>query len=500
MLGRDDVVRIEVGDSVGTGFAIEAKLRPELFPDAGAGLLVVTSRHTLADDAKSVLDQKVTVVSAELHNREWRESPRQMRVVHESRADDWVILLDCPEQPPCPGLTKWRVRCRNYRDGRTWSTYGFAASAGPAGAPAGGKIRTRRGDHGGRVATVLFSHEGAAARGEKGHGYSGAPVVVDGRVECLISAMQVDDGYAERAESGRFYATGLGPLFAVDGPLQPDESSPPHKRVDSGSQVAALFSGVIDLDRDAQWQGMLSACNQNEHALITVHGGEGQSVSLFTERVKRALGRGGALWEGGPVNRFAYDLVSLRVGRADHAAPEIAGQWLDRIAQELGDGVPEEVLRNRLEEGPLLIVVEPFQVESLSAGAWSALHEFATVLLAEICPVAEEAHVLRLVVAMEFDERHSRIEEVDSWRRSFRQVSGWQGVALPTLEFPQWAAHVEPYIERHTEDMTDEDYGKLLALCKKTYDAMLKHGAMNYRELSEMLNRRIGDMLDDEAV
>ena len=203
--------------------------------------------------------------------------------------------------------------------------------------------------------------------------------------------------------------------------------------------IGDLFSGIIELDRDEQWKAMLKAANQAaNHALLTVMGHQRQSVGLFVERAIRSLSRSGELYFGGPTNRFAYEIVHLPLDRADFALPESAVEWLIRLAETLGGGgKPGQVIADRVTEAPLLVTLEPLQVERLNDSAWAALAEFATQELPEQVARIDTPQPVRLLVGLEFEaDDHARLAESDAWYEAITARPNWVYRKLPVFALP----------------------------------------------------------------
>jgi Trypsin-like peptidase domain/AAA ATPase domain len=178
MVGRSNVVRIDAGGGRGTGFLIR-------------GGELVTALHVVAkiDGGRVVawyrpVELRYVVNGAALDT----ERLDEYEPVAFDVAEDWVVLrVEGPK-----GVTSWEVEQVGIESvGEDWYTYGFPREDGLG---ASGTLTTVDAPRSAIVnfeqssipAMQLFSDQAAAGKGQPVPGFSGAPVVMGGRVVGLL--------------------------------------------------------------------------------------------------------------------------------------------------------------------------------------------------------------------------------------------------------------------------------------------------------------------------
>jgi WD40 repeat protein len=177
MIGRSSVVRIDAGGERGTGFLIR-------------GGELVTALHVVAriDGDKVEWHTPVELrymVDGSPHDTERLDdyAPVAFNI-----AEDWAVLA----VEGAPDVPTWEVeQVGSERAGERWHTYGFPTKDGIG---AHGSLTTVDAPRSAIVgfersfiaAIQLFSREAAAGKGQPVPGYSGAPVIMAGRVVGII--------------------------------------------------------------------------------------------------------------------------------------------------------------------------------------------------------------------------------------------------------------------------------------------------------------------------
>jgi WD40 repeat protein len=178
MVGRSNVVRIDAGGGRGTGFLIR-------------GDELVTALHVVAKiDGGRVVEWYRPVELRYVVDGSVLDTERltEYEPVAFDVAEDWVVLrVEGPK-----GIATWDVeQVGGESVGEDWYTYGFPTTDGLG---ASGKLTTVDAPRSAIVdfeqafipAMQLFSREAAAGKGQPVPGYSGAPVVMGGRVVGLL--------------------------------------------------------------------------------------------------------------------------------------------------------------------------------------------------------------------------------------------------------------------------------------------------------------------------
>ena len=174
MVGRSNVVRIDAGGGRGTGFLI-------------CGGALVTALHVIARVERGrvvewyrPVELRYVVGGSALDT----ERLDEYEPVAFDVADDWVVL----RVAGAPGVKNWEVeQVGSESVGEDWHAYGFPTEDGIG---ASGYLTTVDAPRSAIVdfeqssipAMQLFSREAAAGKGQPVPGFSGAPVVMGGRV------------------------------------------------------------------------------------------------------------------------------------------------------------------------------------------------------------------------------------------------------------------------------------------------------------------------------
>jgi uncharacterized protein YjbI with pentapeptide repeats len=204
--GRADVVRIVVGASWGTGFAIA--------PDR-----ILTALHVVGkvvDGELRLHAEAIRIIAAVAGGADVR-----FPVAVCSRDDigddfdpelDWAAIRVDADAFPGLALPALGAVAESDQDA-TWSTYGFPESSPDLGKATGGAVSSTgaliRLASATQAAIQLYSREAGAAQGGAVHGYSGGPVIVDDHIIGLISAAGAEAG---RSVEGTLYAIPLTAL------------------------------------------------------------------------------------------------------------------------------------------------------------------------------------------------------------------------------------------------------------------------------------------------
>ncbi|HEX3479350.1 MAG TPA: serine protease, partial [Kofleriaceae bacterium] len=205
MARRTDVLRLSVGTSRGTGFAIA--------PDR-----VLTSLHVVGKVVDGELrlhgeSIRIAAAIATGDDDELREAvcvATRADIVDHDPELDWVAIRVDAEA--FAGVTVPALGGVAASDqSASWSTYGFPDGNDRLGKATGGVIESTaalvRLGSSVRTAIQAFSREAGAASGGAVRGYSGGPVIVDGHVVGLLCAASEDaDG---RSAEGTLYAIPL---------------------------------------------------------------------------------------------------------------------------------------------------------------------------------------------------------------------------------------------------------------------------------------------------
>ena len=263
---RVDVVRLSVGESRGTGFLLDAQR-------------VLTALHVVGrlDQGRLVLHGPSLRITAAVTDGASFRFPVSIPTIDDIKFDetrDWACIQ---VKGAFSGVVPLPVgELKDEDEGSCWNTYGFPDSCSEEGKATAGTITSVAAilDLGGRKVTAiqLFSREAGAGMGGVVHGFSGAPVIVDGRIVGILcgASVNVQTG---RSDEGTLYAI---PLYTLGVPLPTVECPYPGLRPFEQKDAPRFFGREAETDDVVRQVG-------DGHRQILVVGPSGSGKSSFVK-------------------------------------------------------------------------------------------------------------------------------------------------------------------------------------------------------------------------
>lgn len=259
---------------------------------------------------------------------------------------------------------------------------------------------------------------------------------------------------------------------------------PSDARLSANASMRVALGAALQLDRSQQWTEMTDQCRTDESLMFLLHGDSRQSLVLFLDRVQYYL-----VEESAHKPHLAY-----RVPLEIQGSSALSGdEWLTHMSHALAtleEGTLDDLLTKLTNQQALLLILGQSPLYNLTTEQKAGLRDLLVRSWPELLRRIAPRNPVRLLLPVDYDgDGDPVVDELDAWALQGEALGSFKYIKLMQVIFPSWDE-----VRSYLDNKRPRPAAGIVERIREEYDYLAKSKLGDFKQLSERLDRHLGDL------